>query len=98
MGKYEIYKDDNRIDIFGYNQSFSMMDIKSLWEEHEILYLRNGVMAIWVEEREDRHPLIHLMQEDDGHIWWDKDKDVCFDSDWIDNYIKALSKVKDLIS
>ena len=46
MGKYEIYKDTNNIDIFGYDQTFDKEDIESLWNEHKVLYRQGGVMAV----------------------------------------------------
>lgn len=97
MARYKITKDSNEIHVFGYDQSFSQDDIKSLWEDHNILYLKGGIMAVWVEKRRNTSPLVHLMGEDDGHIFWSKDTDVCFDAGWLDNYIKTLTKVKDLL-
>jgi len=73
-------------------------DIKSLWKDHKVLYLKNGIMAIWVEERENMNPLIHLMHEDDGHIFWHKKTDICLDAYWLDNYIATLIEVKNRIN
>lgn len=92
---YQIYKDSNRIRVFGQDQIFTKEDLKDLWENHKVLYLDGGIMAIWVEERNDCNPLVHLMSEDDGQIFWDKEKDICFDSYWIDNYIKTLKTVRE---
>ena len=94
MSRYRINKTKNEIDIYGYEQYFDEEDIKSLWNEHKIMYLKGGVMALWVEERRDINPLIHIMEEDDGHIFWRKEKDIRFDFYWLDNYIETLSKVK----
>lgn len=98
MKKYEIYKDEENIDIFGNNECFTKEDIKSLWEDHNILYLEDGIIAIWIEERENASPLIHIMDEDDGHIFWHKKTDRRFDSLWLDNYIQTLTEVKNLIN
>lgn len=94
MTQYSLYRAKDRIDIFGYEQCFNDEDIKELWEKHKILYLRGGILALWIEERENMNPLVHLMGEDDGHIFWDKKKDACFDSYWLDNYINTLSVMK----
>lgn len=93
MGKYTICKNDKEIHVFGDDQSFSKEDIENLWKTHHILYLSGGVMAIWVEERLGMNPLVHLMQEDDGHIFWEKEKDICFDIFWTNNYIETLSEL-----
>jgi hypothetical protein len=97
MSKYKIYKRENEIDIFGYDQCFDEDDIKSLWQEHNILYIKSGIVAVWVEKRKGINPLVHLMGEDDGHLFWSKKKDVCFDSHWLDNYIETLIEVKNRI-
>ena len=89
IGKgYSIQKDENSIHVFAFDQCFSEQDKKDLWTEHNILYL-GGAMALWVEERVNyNHPLIHLMGEDDGQLFWSKYRDggyadVCFDVSWI---------------
>lgn len=98
MGYQVITKTKEKIQILGDDQTFTQDDLKELWEEHKILYLDGGIMAVWVEEREEYSPLIHLMGEDDGHIFWKKETDVCFDSYWLDNYLETLKVVKEKIS
>lgn len=98
MCKYEIYKHDTNIDIYGYDQNFTEEDIKSLWDDHKILYMRGGIMAIWIEERKNNNPLLHLMGEDDGHIFWRKEQDISFDSGWLNNYIETLTETKNRIA
>lgn len=92
---YEIEKAKDYISVLGYDQEFTEEDRKDLWKNHNILYQDGGVMAVWVEERKDNNPLIHLMSEDDGHIFWKEETDKCFDSYWLDNYIDTLNAVKD---
>lgn len=98
MGYQVITKTKEKIRILGDDQTFTQDDLKELWEEHKILYLDGGIMAVWVEEREGESPLVHLMQEDDGQLFWKKETDVCFDSYWLDNYLETLSVVKEKIS
>jgi hypothetical protein len=108
---YEIYKWDSNnnpyevgkdrlefIDVYGYNGQFNKEDIKSLWEDHNILYLCGGVMAVWVEKRNNMNPLIHLISEDDGQIFWLRENDKAFDSAWLDNYIQTLTEVKNRLN
>ena len=97
MGTYTITKTKDRIDIFGYNQIFDENDKKDLWNKHKILYI-GGIVAVWVEEREDINQLVHLMQEDDGHIFWSKEKDIRFDCHWLDNYIETMIKLKSMLN
>lgn len=91
---YTIEKTDDYISILGHDQEFTKEDCKDLWKNHNILYRNGGVMAVWVQERQGTTPLIHFMNEDDGHIFWKKEKDRCFDSAWLGNYIETLSVVK----
>lgn len=95
---YKIYKGEESIHVFGDNQEFTKEDLESLWEHHNILYMENGVMAVWVEKRNNNNPLIHLMAEDDGHISWSKEDDRLFDSAWLDNYIDTLKLAKEKTS
>ena len=97
MAKYTINKGKDYIGIFGYEQCFDEDERKDLWDKHKILYLKSGIMAVWLEDRKDMNPLVHLMGEDDGHIFWHKEKDICFDSHWLDNYIDTLTNLKDLL-
>ena len=94
MAKYIINKNENEIHIFGDDQCFNDKDIKDLWDKHKILYLKGGIMAVWIEERKNNNPLVHLMNEDDGHIFWKKRADICFDGYWLDNYINTLTELK----
>lgn len=71
--------------------------MEDLWISHNILYL-DGIIAVWVENRENMNPLIHLMHEDDGCLYCRKEKDTCFDSYWIDNYIKTLDALKNKLN
>jgi len=98
MPRYTIYRDKDRIDVFGYDQSFDEEDIKSLWDDHKILYQRGGVMAVWIQERKGSAPLVHLMQEDDGHTFWSVERNVCFDAGWLDNYIEILTDLKNTMT
>ena len=93
MIRYEMQKSNDEIFVFGYEQSFSDEERANLWDKHKILYIGN-IMAVWVEERDDYAPLIHLMREDDGCLIWSKNKDVCFDAGWLDDYINTLTAVK----
>ena len=93
-GKYNIIKNKNEIHVFGFDQHFDDEDIKSLWDEHSIFYQCGGVVALWVENRTNMNPLIHLMGEDDGHLFWSKEKDKSFDSHWLDNYIQVFTEMK----
>lgn len=95
---YKITKTETHISILGDYQEFTEADLKELWEEHKVLYREGGIMAVWVEERDGYSPLIHLMGEDDGHIFWRKEEDTCFDAYWLDNYLETLKVVKDKIS
>ena len=97
MARYSIQKDNESIHIFGHNQEFTKDDIKNLWEEHKILYLQGGIMAVWIEERKNNNPLVHLMSKDDGHIFWNKETDICFNSYWLDNFINTLTEIKNRI-
>ena len=100
---FSIQKDEDSIHVFALNdQCFSIQDKKDLWTEYNILYL-GGVMALWVEERTNNNPLVHLMGEDDGHIFWHRKRDdgyvdFCFDSSWVDNYIETLTELKKRLS
>jgi hypothetical protein len=98
MARYSITRNKNEIHIFGYNQEFTKADVDSLWLDHKILYLRGSIMAVWIEERKNTSPLVHLMFEDDGHIFWSKEKDVCFDVGWVNYYIDTFSTLKNLLS
>lgn len=104
MAKYDIYKHTDEkcvpgrtpyseIHVFGYDQHFDEEDKKDLWDNHKILYI-GGVLAVWVEEREGMSPLFHLMGEDDGHIFWNRDTDKRSDVHWLDNYIETLTELK----
>lgn len=94
---YILNKDCDEIFVEGDNQEFTEEDKVKLWTEHKILYM-GGVLAVWIEDRKDRNPLVHLMSVDDGCIFWSAKKDVCFDSYWINDYIDTLSNLKSKIS
>ena len=86
---------DKEISINAAQQKWTAKDCKDLLQ-CDIVY-EPGIVAVWIEKRKDNEPLIHLMNEDDGHLFWSKDKDVHFSSCWLDNYVSVLSKTKSYI-
>ena len=87
--------DDKEISINAVQQKWTAKDCKDLLRS-DIVY-EPGIVAAWIEKRKDNEPLIHLMSEDDGHLFWSKNKDVCFSSCWLDNYMSVLTKTKSYI-
>ena len=86
---------DKEISINATQQKWTAKDCKDLLQS-DIVY-EPGIVAAWIEKRKDNEPLIHLMSEDDGHLFWSKYKDVHFSSCWLDNYMSVLSKTKSYI-
>lgn len=97
MSKYTISKLPNEIHVFGEDQSFDTEDCRSLWNEHKIYYRPGSIIALYVEDRKYSAPLVHIMHEDDGHLFWDREHCVCFDAAWLDSYIDTMSGLKKLL-
>jgi hypothetical protein len=93
--KVEVF-DENEISIYAENQCWSADDCKNLLK-YDIVYER-GCAAVWVEKRKNLEPLIHIMGEDDGHLFWRKKNDESFSFCWFDDYLSVLSKAKDYVS
>lgn len=83
---------DEEISISATQQIWTAKDYENLLH-YDIVY-EKGVVAVWIEKRKNKEPLIHLMAEDDGHLFWSKNKDVCFSFGWLDNYMSVLTKTK----
>lgn len=97
MVTYDIFKSKYNISVRGKCGEITKEDIDNLWEKHKILYIGGNIMAVWIEPRIGMNPIVHLMGEDDGHIFWDKDSDVSFDCSFLDDYIQTLTKLKTLL-
>ena len=87
---------ENHISISAKNQCWSKEDLMQLRNSYGIIYDRN-IWGIWIEKRKDGYPLLHLMHEDDGHLFWDKERDVRFSSFWTSNCIELLKSVQKYI-
>lgn len=80
---------ENFISISAKNQCWTDEDLKQLKNSYGIIYNRD-IWGIWIEKRKDSYPLLHLMHEDDGQLYWSKEKDVRFSSFWISSCIELL--------
>lgn len=96
-------KDDDKWYFSAYDQCWDDATLKELWDEHNIIFMPDGidaVHAVMVIEREEERPLIAIGFEDDGTLYFDRRYGAfkhAFDSYWIDSLVKTLLKAKSRI-
>lgn len=88
--------DEEEISISAKDQYWEDKDYKELLK-YDIIYER-GIVALWIEKRKKAEPLVHIMGEDDGHLYWLKRTDKRFSYSWIDNYMSILNKTKEYVN
>lgn len=76
---------------------------KRLWDEHRIVYPKNGAFAFQIIKRtsvykdlQHTDPLIQLYSEDDESLFpaGDKNRPVTFTSNWLDNLSDLIQETK----
>lgn len=76
---------------------------KRLWDEHRIVYPKNGVFAFQIIKRvsvykdlQCANPLIQLYSEDDESLFpaGDKNRPVTFDTRWLDNLSDLIQETR----
>lgn len=91
---------DDRWYFSAYDQCWDGATLKELWEEHNIIFMPDGidaVHAVMIVKREGEHPLISIGVEDDGTLYFDRRYGFfkhAFDSYWIDSLVKTLLEAK----
>ena len=93
-------KDDDTWYFSAYDQCWDDATLKELWDEHNIIFMPDGidaVHAVMIIEREEESPLIAIGVEDDGTLYFERKYGQFkhgFDVHWIDSLVKTLLKAK----